>query len=91
MPRPKTNPALIETEILRLIAERGPTKTICPSEPARAIAGSDTAAWGALMPIVRRTAVQMADEGRIVITRKGKVADPHDFRGVYRLGSPHFE
>jgi len=32
--------------------------------------------------------VRLADAGRIVIYRKGKPADPHDFRGVYRLGLP---
>jgi Protein of unknown function (DUF3253) len=83
-------PAL-EREILRMTAERGPDKTICPSEPARIIAGSAGDAWGALMPHVRRVAVQLASEGKIVITRKGKPVDPHDFKGVYRLGQPRSE
>jgi hypothetical protein len=39
------------------------------------------------MPI-RRAAVQLALAGRLVIYRKGKPADPNDFRGVYRLGLP---
>ena len=33
--------AAIEETMLRLVAERGPGKTICPSEVARALAGSD--------------------------------------------------
>ena len=39
------------------------------------------------MPI-RRAAVALAVAGRLVIYRKGKPADPQDFRGVYRLGLP---
>jgi Protein of unknown function (DUF3253) len=89
-PKPSAHPAL-EAEILRLVADRGPDKTICPSEPARVIAGSAGDEWGALMPHVRRVAVRLATEGKIVITRKGKTVDPHDFKGVYRLGQPRFE
>lgn len=78
-------PSTIEHEILRLTAERGPGKTICPSEAAKAAAeGAD---WNRLMPLVRRVAVSLAREGRIVITRKGKPVDPDDFKGVYRLGA----
>jgi hypothetical protein len=40
---------------------------------------------------VRRTAVRLAHEGRIVIYRKGKPVDPDDFKGVYRLGLPRSE
>jgi hypothetical protein len=38
-----------------------------------------------------RIAVRLAEEGKLVILRKGKIADPHDFRGVYRLSQPRFE
>jgi hypothetical protein len=84
-------PFEIESEILRLVLERGPDKTICPSEAARSFAGPAGDEWGAMMPHVRRAAVRMANEGRIVITRKGKPVDPQDFKGVYRLGLPRFE
>ena len=37
---------------------------------------------------MRRVAVQPTKEGRLAILRKGQpVADPDDFRGVYRLGA----
>ena len=36
-------------------------------------------------------AVDLARAGRLVIFRKGKPADPEDFRGVYRLGLPSSE
>jgi hypothetical protein len=40
------------------------------------------------MPAVRRVAVRLALDGRLVIYRKGKPVDPNDFKGVYRLGLP---
>jgi hypothetical protein len=81
----------LETAILSMIAERGPEKSICPSDAAVAVAGKAGDQWGALMPSVRRIAVRLAEEGKLVILRKGKVADPQDFRGVYRLSMPRFE
>jgi hypothetical protein len=81
----------LESTLLRLTAELGPDKTICPTEAARAIAGSSGDAWGALMPAVRRIAVRLANEGRIVISRKGKPVDPNDFKGVYRLAQPRLD
>ncbi len=75
----------IDQALLALIAERGPGKTICPSEVARALAPE---AWRGVLPGVRRRAVALAKAGSIVIKRKGRVVDPDDFRGVYRLGLP---
>ncbi|MCA3584548.1 MAG: DUF3253 domain-containing protein [Methylocystis sp.] len=74
--------------ILSLAAARGPDRTICPSDAARAVGGDHPDGWGPLMQPIRRAAVRLAKEGRIVITRKGKAVDPDDFRGVYRLGLP---
>ncbi|HRJ68912.1 MAG TPA: DUF3253 domain-containing protein [Beijerinckiaceae bacterium] len=80
--------ALLEAEVLRFAAECGPGKTFCPSDAARAVGGSHPDQWGPLMIPVRRIAVRLANEGRLVITRKGKPVDPNDFRGVYRLSQP---
>jgi hypothetical protein len=44
--------------------------------------------WHGLLMPIRRAAVALAQAGRLVIYRKGKPADPNDFRGVYRLGLP---
>jgi hypothetical protein len=44
--------------------------------------------WGPLMQPIRRVAVRLAAEGRIVILRKGKPVDPEEFKGVYRLAAP---
>jgi hypothetical protein len=87
----ETDSTHIETKMLSLIAARGPDKTICPSDVARAIAGSESSAWGRLMIPIRRVAVRLASEGRIVILRKGKPVDPADFKGVYRLGAPRLD
>lgn len=75
----------IEHVLLALVRERAPERSVCPSEVARALAGDDPQAWSRLMPAVRRAAVRLMKEGRIVITRKGRPVDPDDFRGVYRL------
>ena len=79
----------LEKTLLTLAQTRGAGKTFCPSEAARAIGGSHPDGWGPLMTPVRRAAISLADEGRIVIYRKGKPVDPHDFKGVYRIGLPY--
>ncbi len=33
-------------------------------------------------------AVELATEGKVLIRRKGKIVDPDDFRGIYRIGLP---
>jgi hypothetical protein len=81
-------PEMLEQAILRLVGARGPDKTICPSEAARAVGGDHPDGWGPLMQPIRKIAVRLAKEGRIVILRKGRIVDPDDFRGVYRLSLP---
>ncbi len=71
--------------ILRLCAERGPDKTICPSDVARALA-QDEAAWRALMPRVRAVATELADRGEIAVLQKGVPVDAQSARGPIRLG-----
>jgi hypothetical protein len=82
-------PDTISETLLRLVAERGADKTVCPSEVARALGGPHPDGWGPLMQPVRREAVRLMKEGRIAILRKGRVVpDPDDFRGIYRLSLP---
>lgn len=71
--------------MLDLAAARGPQKTICPSEVARAIAGPDEKKWRLLMAPVKRVATRLAGEGRIELRRKGKPVDPAALRGIYRI------
>lgn len=88
MPEPNADHAALEAAILSLTAARGPGRTICPSEAARAVGGDHPDGWGPLMQPARKIAVRLMKEGRIVITRKGRPVDPDDFRGVYRLRLP---
>ena len=78
----------LEATILTLAAQRGEGRTICPSEAARALGGDHPEGWGPLMQPIRRVAVHLMKDGRLVITRKGRPVDPDDFRGVYRLRLP---
>jgi hypothetical protein len=82
---------ILADTIVALCAEIGPMKTICPTDAAKAFAasrGEDNLGWRNHLSEVRRSAVKLAREGQLVIYRKGKPADPNDFRGVYRLGLP---
>src|SRR4029079_4975967 len=79
---------LIEETVLRLAAQHGPDKTFSPTDAARPLAGDRSEQWGPLMQPLRRVAVALAKAGRLVIYRKGRPADPDDFKGLYRLGLP---
>lgn len=73
----------LEAAILDLAGERGPDKTICPSDAARAVGGED---WRALMDDARDIARALARSGQVEITQKGEVVDPDtDWRGPVRI------
>lgn len=72
--------------LLRLAGEAGPGKSIGPMDVALALMPKEE--WQRALPVVRRVAVRLALEGRLMIYRKGKPVDPSDFRGVYRIGLP---
>ncbi|WP_152048162.1 DUF3253 domain-containing protein [Aureimonas psammosilenae] len=76
----------IRETILAMVEDRGADKTVCPSEVARRLGGSDEKRWRLLMKPIRAEAVRLAEEGRLSIRRKGRIVDPHDFKGIYRLG-----
>ena len=67
--------------ILALTAQRGPAKSICPSEVARTLRPD----WQPLLGAVRRAACRLAAAGRIDILRKGHVVPPVGVKGVIRL------
>lgn len=81
---------VIEAALLRLVGERE-GKTVDPQEAARELGGSHPDQWGPLMQPIRRVAVALAEQGRVVILRKGKPVDPRDFKGVYRLSAPRHD
>lgn len=86
-----TRPALpsddeIERAIRAALAAPDAARTVSPDIPARALLPEGK--WQAALPLVRRVAIRLAQEGALSIYRKGKPVDPADFRGVYRLGPP---
>lgn len=81
----RQKPHTVEEAILDLITLRGPGKTICPTEAAKAVSVKN---WRKLLPEVRASAVKLAVAEKASIYRKGKPVDPLDFKGVYRIGLP---
>jgi len=77
--------AEITAEILRQTEARGPDKSICPSEVARALEPEN---WRPLMTAIRQAAAALAADGRLRILRKGKPVPPEEMRGVIRLSAP---
>ncbi len=91
---PSDPPPPLEALLLDLCLRAPAGATISPIDAAKAFAdsrGEDELGWRSHLTAVRRAAVGLALEGRLVIYRKGRVADPNDFRGVYRLGAPSVE
>lgn len=60
----------VRDEILRLLAKRAATSSICPSDAARALCANEKQ-WRELMPQVRRVAYAMAERGEIEVTQGG--------------------
>jgi len=75
----------IETVIFDMLAPLEPGKSISPEDVAR---GVDPEAWRRQLGQVRATAVGLARQNKLVITRHGKPANPEKFKGVYRLRLP---
>lgn len=69
--------------ILDLARERGPSKSICPSDAARAVGGEN---WRDLMDEARDAARELARDGKVVITQGDDVLDPDaTWRGPIRI------
>jgi len=75
----------MEAAILALLGARPRGATICPSEAARSVHGSDEARWRAAMEDVRRAARRLVAAGRLEIVARGQVLDPSRARGAIRL------
>lgn len=75
----------MEAVILDVLGKLAPGKSASSEEVARA---ADNENWRRLTGHVRNTARGLARQGKIVITRHGKPADPEKFKGVYRLRLP---
>ncbi len=68
--------------ILELLERRGPGKTICPSDAARALAGED---FRPLMDAARAAAAALVAAGMIEVTQHGEIVDLAQARGPIRL------
>ena len=79
--------ALVDMEavILEVLGKLAPGKSASSEEVARA---ADPENWRKLTGHLRNTARGLARQGKIVVTRHGKPADPEAFKGVYRLRLP---
>jgi hypothetical protein len=73
----------LRAAILTLARERGPDKTICPSDAARAVGGQQ---WRDLMDEAREEARELARCGQVEISQRGAVLDPDtQWRGPVRI------
>jgi hypothetical protein len=73
---------VLEAAIMELLLQRGPGKTICPSEAARLV---DPSGWKELMDQARDAAQRLVAQGKIVVTQRGKIVDPSQVKGPIRL------
>jgi hypothetical protein len=85
---PSTNDVLAERIrecVLELLVERGPGRSICPTEPAYLLAARMGTRWQDLMRPVRTIATALVDAGLIEAIQHGVVVDIRDARGPVRL------
>jgi Protein of unknown function (DUF3253) len=80
--------ARLRAAILELLERRGPGKTICPSDAARAVAAAD---FRPLMDTARAAAAELVADGEIEVTQRGEVVDLARARGPIRLRRRHDE
>lgn len=77
--------AELRQTILGYLSNQAPARAVHPSAIARAVAGNNEKEWRLLMHPLRSAIISMALDGEIEILRKGKVADPRNFKGVYQI------
>lgn len=74
----------LEAAIRDLLAARAPTATICPSEAARRVAGSQRE-WRPLMDAARAAAARLAERGEVEIVQGGRPVEPATAKGPVRI------
>jgi hypothetical protein len=75
----------VEAAIFELLGKVPAGKSVSPEEVARSV---DPEGWRRLLGHVRAISRGLARQGRLVVLRHGKPADPEHFKGVYRLRLP---
>lgn len=80
-PRRVSDEEVRET-LLGMCREAGREGSVRPEDVARTILPQH---WRTLLSRIRLMSRQLAQQGKLVILRKGEEADPDDFKGLYRL------
>jgi len=75
-------PGDILPTILTVATQRGPEKTTCPSEIARMLFHHD---WRKHMKEVVDIAIELHNQGKVVITQKGIPVDVDHIKGPIRI------
>lgn len=75
----------LEKSILDLLDARPRAATICPSEAARAVGGTDETSWRPLMEPARAAARRLVARRDVELTQGGQVVDPSSARGPIRV------
>jgi hypothetical protein len=75
----------IDEMIFKLLEQVPAGKSLAPEDVARAL---DPEGWRRALPQVRAAAVGLARQGKLVILRHNKPADPDTFKGVWRMRAP---
>lgn len=76
----------LEAAVLALAGHRGPDKTICPSDAARAVGGE---AWRDDMDLARDVVRSLAGDGTVEVLQKGeRVPADADWKGPIRVRFP---
>jgi len=72
----------IADKILFMSSQRGPNKTICPSDVAREMFPGD---WRKHMEEIRMEAIILNNDGKVLITQKGINIDTNHIKGPIRI------
>jgi len=72
----------IAQSIITMAAERGADKSICPSDVARNLFAPN---WRKYMDEVRAVAIELQQQGKVVITQKNKPIDINNIKGPIRI------
>ena len=76
----------LEVAIRELLEQCGNGKTICPSEAAKVVGGTESeAVWRNLMEPARMAARRLVASGDVEMTQQGRVVDPSTAQGPIRI------
>lgn len=71
--------------VMELLVERGPGRSICPSEAAHMVGVRLSCRWQDMMRPVRTVAAVLADQGVLEATQHEVIVDIRHVRGPVRL------